>query len=65
MAAALDEVTAWLGDKPDELALLYVWDCQGDDCMDAAKQALAKARSHRRLFNTWNVDESAYACLKH
>ena len=40
-AQSLDDVLGWLGDHPTELAILSVWDCEGDDCLAGVRSAFA------------------------
>jgi hypothetical protein len=43
-ADTLDEMIGWLADNPEELAMLNVWDCEGDGCMDAVTSLVRTAK---------------------
>ena len=53
MSSSVEEVMDWCNDNNDELVVLYVTSCDGDEgCMDAAKALLAKK-------NVYTISECA------
>lgn len=43
MSSTVEEVKRWCNQNPDELVVLYITDCEGDDgCLDKTKELLSK-----------------------
>lgn len=54
MGEAIDDVLAWSAANPDELVMMYVTSCDGDDgCMDAAKAVV----SEKNLYSITDCSE--------